>query len=223
MKSNQYLRLLLFLLLIAGVVAVLLNRDLFDINAIKASLDKLGIYAPVMFIGLYIIGTLFFLPGSLLTLAGGALFGPWLGTLYNLTGATLGATLAFMLSRYIGSEWVQQKASRILQKLLDGVEAEGWRFIAFVRLVPLFPFNLLNYALGLTRIKLIPYMLTTWICMLPGGFAYTWLGHAGSEAASGSKNTMQNILIAIALLAIVVYIPRVLKKFKNTPDQSPSD
>ena len=223
MKSNQYLRLLLFLLLIAGVVAALLNHDLFDINAIKASLDKLGIYAPVMFIGLYIIGTLFFLPGSLLTLAGGALFGPWLGTLYNLTGATLGATLAFMLSRYIGSEWIQQKASGILQKLLDGVEAEGWRFIAFVRLVPLFPFNLLNYALGLTRIKLIPYMLTTWICMLPGGFAYTWLGHAGSEAASGSKNTMQNILIAIALLAIVVYIPRVLKKFKNTPDQSPSD
>lgn len=218
MKNKQYLRLLLFLLLIAGIAVMLLNRDLFDIDAIKASLDELGIYAPILFIGLYMIGTVLFLPGSLLTLAGGALFGPWLGTLYNLTGATLGATLAFILSRYIGSEWVQQKASGILQKLLDGVEAEGWRFIAFVRLVPLFPFNLLNYALGLTRIKLIPYMLTTWICMLPGGFAYTWLGHAGSEAASGRENTMQNILIAIALLAIVVYIPRVLKKVKSTRD-----
>jgi uncharacterized membrane protein YdjX (TVP38/TMEM64 family) len=216
MKNKPYIRLLLFLPIIAGIVAVLLNRDLFDIDVIKASLDKLGIYAPVIFIGLYMIGTLFFLPGSLLTLAGGALFGPWLGTLYNLTGATLGATLAFMLSRYIGSEWVQQKASGILQKLLDGVEAEGWRFIAFVRLVPLFPFNLLNYALGLTRIKLIPYVLTSWVCMLPGGFAYTWLGHAGSEAASGNENTMQNVLIAIALLAILIYIPRVLKKLKST-------
>lgn len=218
MKNKQHIRLLLFLLLIAGIVAALLNRDLFDINVIKANLDKLGVYAPIIFIGLYMIATLFFFPGSLLTLAGGALFGPWLGTLYNLTGATLGATLAFMLSRYIGSEWVQQKASGILQKLLDGVEEEGWRFIAFVRLVPLFPFNILNYALGLTRIKLIPYMLTTWICMIPGGFAYTWLGHAGSEAASGSENTVQNILIAIALLAIVIYIPRVLKKHKSTDD-----
>jgi len=215
MKPKQYLRLLLLMLIIAGIVAALFNRELFDINLIKENLDKLGIFAPLIFIGLYIIGTLFFLPGSLLTLAGGALFGPWLGTLYNLTGATLGATLAFLLSRYIGSEWVQRKASGILQKLLDGVEAEGWRFIAFVRLVPLFPFNLLNYALGLTRIKLIPYMLTTWICMIPGGFAYTWLGHAGSEAASGSENTMQNIVVAIALLAIVIYIPRILKKLKN--------
>jgi len=223
MKTKHYLRLLLFLLLLAGITAALLNRDLFDISVIKANLDKLGIYAPIIFIGLYIIATLFFFPGSLLTLAGGALFGPWLGTLYNLTGATLGATLAFMLSRYIGSEWVQQKAGGLLQKLLDGVDAEGWRFIAFVRLVPLFPFNILNYALGLTRIKLIPYMLTTWICMFPGGFAYTWLGHAGSEAASGSENTVQNILIAIALLAIALYMPRVLKKLKNTHDVSSSD
>lgn len=222
MKSNKYLRLLLFLLIIIGIVAVLLNRDQLDISSIQANLDRLGIFAPIIFIGLYILGTVLFFPGSLLTLVGGALFGPWLGTLYNLTGATLGATLAFIVSRYLGSEWVQQKASGILQKLLEGVETEGWRFIAFVRLVPLFPFNLLNYALGLTRIKLLPYMLTTWICMIPGGFAYTWLGHAGSEAASGSENTMQNILIAIALLAIVIYIPHVLKKLKNTNDLSSS-
>jgi len=199
-----------------------LNRDQLDISSIQANLDRLGIFAPIIFIGFYILGTVLFFPGSLLTLVGGALFGPWLGTLYNLTGATLGATLAFLVSRYLGSEWVQQKASGILQKLLEGVETEGWRFIAFVRLVPLFPFNLLNYALGLTRIKLLPYMLTTWICMIPGGFAYTWLGHAGSEAASGSENTLQNILIAIALLAIVIYIPRILKKLKNANDLSSS-
>jgi uncharacterized membrane protein YdjX (TVP38/TMEM64 family) len=197
---------------------MLLNRERIDIDLLQSQINDMGLYAPLIFIGLYIVGTLLFFPGALLTLAGGALFGPWLGTVYSLTGATLGATLAFMLSRYIGSEWVQHKAGGMLQKLLDGVEAEGWRFIAFVRLVPLFPFNLLNYALGLTRIKLIPYFLATLICMAPGGFAYSWLGHAGSEAASGSEKSVQNILIALALLAIVIYIPRVLKKFKSTKD-----
>ncbi len=220
MRNNKHLKIVLFLLIVGGIVVVVLNREQLDISVIQAYLDKLGIYAPLLFIGLYMLGTLFFLPGSLLTLAGGALFGPWLGTLYNLTGATLGATLAFLVSRYIGSQWVQAKASGILQKLLIGVETEGWRFIAFVRLVPLFPFNLLNYALGLTRIKLIPYALTTWICMIPGGFAYTWLGHAGSEAASGSENTMQNILIAIALLAVVIYIPRLVKKVKTSGNKT---
>lgn len=215
MKTEHRLRLLVLLLLIVAVSVVLLNREQLNPVSVKAYLDGLGVLAPLLFIGLYIIGTVLFLPGSVLTLAGGALFGPWLGTLYNLTGATLGATLAFVISRYIGSEWVRQKAGDILQRLLSGVESEGWRFVAFVRLVPLFPFNLLNYALGLTRIKLVPYMLTTWLCMIPGGFAYTWLGHAGSEAASGSEKTLQTVLIAIALLAIAVYIPRVLKKLKN--------
>ena len=216
MKTEQLLRLLVLLLLILAVAAVVLNRERLDIESIQADLQQLGLFAPLVFIALYSIGTVLFLPGSVMTLAGGALFGPWAGTLYNLTGATLGATFAFLISRYIGSNWVRQKAGGMLQKILTGVESEGWRFVAFVRLVPLFPFNLLNYALGLTRIRLLPYMLTTWVCMIPGGFAYTWLGHAGSEAAAGSKNTLQNILIAIALLAIVIYIPRVLKKMKNT-------
>ena len=216
MKTEQLLRLLVLLLLILAVAAVVLNRERLDIESIQADLQQLGLFAPLVFIALYSIGTVLFLPGSVMTLAGGALFGPWAGTLYNLTGATLGATFAFLISRYIGSNWVRQKAGGMLQKILTGVESEGWRFVAFVRLVPLFPFNLLNYALGLTRIRLIPYMLTTWVCMIPGGFAYTWLGHAGSEAAAGSENTLQNILIAIALLAVVIYIPRVLKKMKNT-------
>lgn len=216
MKTDQLLRLLALLLLVLAVAAVVLNRERLDIESIQARLEQLGLFAPVAFIVLYSIGTVLFLPGSVMTLAGGALFGPWAGTLYNLAGATLGATLAFLISRYLGSNWVRQKAGGMLQKLLNGVESEGWRFVAFVRLVPLFPFNLLNYALGLTRIRLLPYMLTTWVCMIPGGFAYTWLGHAGSEAAAGSENTLQNILVAIALLAIVIYIPRVLKKLKNT-------
>ena len=95
-----------------------------------------------------------FLPGSVITLAGGALFGPVWGTFYSLTGATAGAAAAFLVARYLASDWVHRKAGGWTKQLIEGVDKEGWRFVAFVRLVLLFPFNLLNYALGLTRIPL---------------------------------------------------------------------
>ena len=87
-------------------------------------------------------------------MVGGALFGPLWGTLWNLSGATLGATLAFAIARYLGADWVARRAGERLVRLIRGVEEEGWRFVAFVRLVLLFPFNLVNYAFGLTRIGL---------------------------------------------------------------------
>ena len=101
-------------------------------------------------------------------LAGGALFGPILGSVLNLLGATIGATIAFVLARYVAGDWVARKGAGRLKQLITGVEAEGWRFVAFVRLVPLFPFNLTNYALGLTRIGLLPYVVTSLLCMAPG-------------------------------------------------------
>ena len=90
-----------------------------------------------------------------------------------------------------------------LERLIKGVEAEGWRFVAFVRLVPLFPFNLLNYALGLTRIPLVPYVLASLVCMVPGTLAYTWLGYAGREALAGNDAAIRYGLIGLALLAAV--------------------
>jgi uncharacterized membrane protein YdjX (TVP38/TMEM64 family) len=123
-------------------------------------------------------------------LAGGALFGPIAGTLCNLTGATLGATLAFMIARYVASDWVSARAGERLAALVQGVEEEGWRFVAFVRLVPLFPFNLVNYAFGVTRIRLGEYVIASFVCMAPGALAYTYLGYAGREVASGQAGTI---------------------------------
>jgi len=159
----------------------------------------------------------FFLPGSALTLAGGALFGPVWGTLYNLTGATLGATLAFLVARYLASGWVEKKTGGRLKQLKEGVEGEGWRFVAFVRLVPLFPFNLLNYALGLTRIKLSHYVLATYVCMLPGALAYTYLGYAGREAVAGGEGLIQKGMLALALLALVAFLPRLIGRLRQKP------
>ena len=137
-----------------------------------------------------------FVPGSVMTLAGGALFGPLWGTLWNLIGAVLGATLAFVAARYVAAGFVARRAGARLKALVEGVEAEGWRFVAFVRLVPLFPFNLLNYALGLTRIRLAEYVIASAICMLPGTFAYTYLGYAGREAAAHGAGAIRNIALA---------------------------
>ncbi|WPL16611.1 SNARE associated Golgi protein [Thiorhodovibrio winogradskyi] len=114
----------------------------------EAWINGTGTAAPLSFIGLYALATLLFLPGAVLTLAGGKLFGPLWGTLYNLLGATLGATMAFLIARHLAGDWVRTRAKGLIARLMQGVEAEGWRFVAFTRLVPLFPFNLLNYALA---------------------------------------------------------------------------
>ena len=131
-------------------------------------MDGFGIWAPVAFIALFALATVAFLPGMVFALAGGVIFGPVLGSLYNLTGATIGAVLAFMAARYVASGWVREKTGPRLDRIIRGVEDEGWRFVAFTRLVPLFPFNLLNYALGLTRIPLPHYTLAPAVCMAPG-------------------------------------------------------
>jgi uncharacterized membrane protein YdjX (TVP38/TMEM64 family)/rhodanese-related sulfurtransferase len=205
-------------LLLAGAVALaLILRDRLDAAALTAWVSGAGAAGPLLFIGIYAVATVLFLPGSVLTLAGGALFGPIWGTLYNLLGATLGAGLAFLIARYLARDWVQARAKGLLARLVQGVEAEGWRFVAFTRLVPLFPFNLLNYALGLTRIPFRPYLLATLVFMLPGAVAYTYLGFAGREAVAGGEDLIQKGLIALALLAAVAFLPRLVARLRQRP------
>lgn len=196
--------------------APMLMIDLLDIALLQQRIEQAGAAGPLLFMAAYVLATVLFLPGSVLTLAGGALFGPVWGALYNLTGATIGAALAFLVARYLASAWVEQKSAGRLKQLKEGVEKEGWRFVAFVRLVPLFPFNLLNYALGLTRIKFLHYLLATYICMLPGAIAFTYIGYAGREAAAGGEALIQKGLLALALLALVAFLPRFIKRLRNT-------
>src|SRR5215831_5069696 len=178
-------RLALVLLLAAGIGWMLMHRDLLRPEMIELALRALGIWAPIGFILIYATATVLFFSGALLGLAGGALFGPVWGTLWNLIGATLGATAAFLLARTVAREWVARHVGGRLRRLVEGVTAEGWRFVALMRLMPLVPFNLLNYALGLTGISLPAYVVTSAICMLPGTIAYAWLGYAGRSAGIG--------------------------------------
>lgn len=215
--NTSVTRILLGLILLIAVATAIAQRDQFDAAALQAWVEGAGAAGPLLFMLIYALAAVLFLPGSVLTLAGGALFGPLWGTVWNLTGATLGAALAFLIARYLGADWVTRRAGTRLARLYDGVSAEGWRFVAFTRLVPVFPFNLLNYALGLTRIPFVAYLLATWIFMLPGAIAYTWLGHAGREALSGGEGLIRNILIALALLAAVAFLPRLVRKLREKP------
>ena len=216
MNKNS-LRWALGLALLFAVGMAVTLRDRFDIAALQTWVEGAGAAGPVIFMAIYALATILFLPGSVLTLAGGALFGPLWGTLWNLTGATVGAGFAFLIASYLGGDWVMRRAGPRMTRLNAGVTAEGWRFIAFVRLVPVFPFNFLNYALGLTRIPFVPYLLATWIFMLPGAFAYTWLGYAGREALGSSDGMIRNILIALALLSAVAFLPRFVRKLREQP------
>jgi len=206
-------------LLLLAILLAVLNRERFDAEAVSGWIDAAGALGPLTFIGIYALAAVLFLPAWILTVLAGVLFGPWLGTLYSLTGATLGATLAFLTARHLIAERIEEKLGQgRLARIKLGVEQEGWRFVAFTRLVPLFPYNLLNYAFGLTRIRLRDYVWPTALFMLPGGFAYVYLGHAGSEALAGGGNAVRTALIAVALLAAVAYLPRLIRRIGSVPE-----
>lgn len=215
MKVTNIIRIIVFVSLIAGIATAVTYCTQFDVAALESWLAGTGIMAPLLFVGIYAISTVLFLPGSVLTIAGGVLFGPIWGTFYSLTGATIGATMAFLIARYLASDLIFRKTGGKLRQLIEGVEVEGWRFVAFVRLVPLFPFNLLNYALGLTRIRLFHYIVTSYVCMLPGAVAYTYLGYAGRNAVAGDEDVVQKALLGLGLLALVAFLPRLIKRLRK--------
>ena len=208
-------RLLLLAVLVLAILAAAVGlREHITTDNIERTVRSLGRWGPLAFMAIYLIAPALFLPGAPLTIAAGVLFGPIWGTVYTICGATAGATLAFLVARYLGRDWVERRTSGSVARIKAGVESEGWKFVAFTRLVPLFPFNVLNYAFGLTNIGLVPYVAASFVFMLPGAAAYVYLGYAGREAAGGGRDVVSKALIALALLAVVAMIPTVLKRVR---------
>lgn len=206
-------------ILVVGTVAAFIftRREGIDADAAVAWLRGFGQASPLLFVGLYAVATVLFLPGGLLTLAGGAIFGTLPGALYSLTGATIGATLAFLLARYVASDWVAARLHAKLPALMDGIEAEGWKFVGLVRLVPILPFNALNYALGLTPVRLAHYVWASFVFMLPGALAYSYLGHLGKEAAAGRVGPIRTALIIIGVISLMSLLSMFIKRFRKVP------
>lgn len=173
-----------------------------------------GLFAPVIFVVLYALGALIFLPGLVFTLSAGALFGMFWGTVWSLAGATLGATLAFLIGRYLATGWIAQRLNGRLSRLLTRPETQNWRLVAFVRLVPVFPYNLINYVLGLTQIGLVTYVVTSALCMLPSVAAYTYVGYTARAAASGDFAAIQKMLFALGLITALAFLPQFFVWFR---------
>ena len=184
-------------------------------ETLAAWIDWLGIWAPVGFVVLYAVTTVALVPGGIFDLVGGAVFGPVFGSALDLLGGTLGASLAFLVARYIARDWAQAKAGPRLQNVMRSVDEEGWRFVAFVRLVPVIPYNIANYLLGVTRIPFPHYVLATLVFMTPSTVAYTWLGHASRQALAGDTENIKYGLIALGIVALVVGLPRFFKKLRK--------
>ncbi|MEM8807720.1 MAG: TVP38/TMEM64 family protein [Cyanobacteria bacterium P01_G01_bin.38] len=192
------------------------------LTGVLSWIDNLGIIAPLVFIGLYIAVTVAFLPASIVTLGAGVVFGVVKGSLFVFVGAMLGATAAFLVGRYVARDWIAKKVANNekFQAIDEAIGREGRKIIFLIRLSPAFPFNLLNYALGLTKVSLKDYVLGT-VGILPGTIMYVYLGSlAGNLAMLGSGDAPSNpgvvwairIIGFIATVAVTVYVTKVARK-----------
>jgi uncharacterized membrane protein YdjX (TVP38/TMEM64 family) len=184
--------------------------------------NSLGSVGAIAFIGIYILATVAFLPGSILTLGAGVVFGVVAGSVYVFVGATLGAAAAFLVGRYLARNWVAQKiaGNDKFRAIDEAVGREGFKIVLLTRLSPVFPFNLLNYAYGLTGVSLKDYVLGS-VGMIPGTLMYVYIGSlAGSIATIGTDSQPTNptiqwairIVGLIATVAVTLYVTRVARK-----------
>ena len=189
-----------------------LKRD--NIPKIKEKINSFGVIAPLVYIGFYIIATVFFLPGLPVTMLSGLAFGPVWGVVYASIGAIIGVSCAFLVARYVARDMVEGwvKGNAQFRRIDEGVHRQGWRMLMVTRLVPLFPFNLQNYAYGLTKIRFATYFFVSWICMLPGTAAYVQLGAAVNVGEGNIKKTLIYLAGAGVFIVIVSLIPSLIRK-----------
>ncbi len=190
---------------------------------VKAFTDwirQLGLAGAFIFIGVYALAAVLFLPGAIFTIAAGLVYGIFGGTAVALAGATLGAGLAFLVARYLVRRRIGKfaKKNKRFGAIDDAVGQQGWKIVGLLRLSPLIPFNVSNYFYGITSIGFWPYLLASTIGMLPGTLLYAYLGAIGQAGLSGGKkghSPLEWIFLGFGLLAtiaVTVFVSRVAKK-----------
>jgi uncharacterized membrane protein YdjX (TVP38/TMEM64 family) len=226
MKKSKFLTINNLILLSLTIIFVIIIAKLVNIQSLLQQsliwVQSLGIWGPAAFMLIYNLATILFIPGSVLTLGGGVLFGVVWGSFYVFIAATFGATFAFLIGRYLSRDWVSQKIDKYPKfKAIDlAVAKEGLKIVFLTRLSPIFPFNLLNYAFGVTQVSLKDYILGS-IGMIPGTILYVYIGSlAGDIAMIGMKPSAANptlqwmvrIIGFIATIAVTIYVTRIAKK-----------
>lgn len=200
----------------AAVVSVkLVGLDRYmDQERLRVWIEGYDAWGPIIYMFIYSVAPSLMLPGLPITIVGGILFGPVYGTVYTSIGATIGASIAFLIARYLGRGWVVEMLKGRRKELDSEVERLGWKIVAFTRLIPLFPFNLLNYAFGLTKIRFSHYFLASFVFMLPGIVAYVVFSSSllGLLKGNVSKEFLIGLLLVIAISAIPIAYKRGLLK-----------
>ncbi len=215
-----WLRLVLIVLAVGAIIYLV--RATGVTRLLPEWLEKIRNLGPVgwfVFIGLYILACVFFVPGSVLTLGAGAVFGVGLGSVLVSVGSIIGATLSFLIGRFFARDWVTKKtaANPRFAALDVAIGKEGWKIVGLLRLSPVFPFNLLNYLLGVTRVSLRDYVLASWIGMMPGTVMFVYLGSVFGTAVSGQgrqRTPAEWALYGVGLvatIAVTVWITKIAK------------
>lgn len=187
-------------------------------------IESLGIIGKFFFVLVYILACILLIPGSPLTIGAGATFGFWNGLLLVSIGSTLGATAAFLISRYLARGFIERKLKKNHKfSAMDmAITREGWKIVFWARLSPIIPFFLLNYALGLTKIRLHTYIISSWVGMIPGTALYTYVGSLGKTILATESSPADWVILGIGLIATVsvtVLISRIAKKSLTVKDQ----
>ncbi|MGJ3245631.1 MAG: TVP38/TMEM64 family protein [Elainellaceae cyanobacterium] len=203
------------LFLLGVVLACLISplRTLLDVDALVKRFDELEMCAVKIFVLAHIIAAAIGLPSVVLVIVGGAVFGLVWGTVWSVIGATLGAIAAFMIARYLMRDWIEQRFGRhrALKWLNQAVTYNAISCVLAIRFTPISPFNVVNFLLGLTSITMKPYIIGTAIGIIPGTFAYTWLGVTGSEAMRGEE--IETFILALMALIGLSVLPAIARKY----------
>lgn len=190
--------------------------------------ENLGTLGPIAFILIYNLATLLFVPGSLLTLKGGCLFGLLWGSIYVIIASTLGATFAFLIGRYLSRNWVRKQITKNpqFQAIDKAIAKEGFKIVLLTRLSPIFPFNLLNYMLGVTQVSLKDYILGS-IGMIPGTVLYVYIGSLATDLTMLNPSNLPSTpetqiarwvaqgIGLVAFVTVTVYITKIARKALN--------
>jgi uncharacterized membrane protein YdjX (TVP38/TMEM64 family) len=215
-KKNTTLKLLGLLLFFALAYYIGKHTDITSFFN-REVINSFGALAPIIYILIYTIATTIFVPGTILTLIGALLFGTWLGTLYTVIGATCGATAAFFVARFGGRDFIAKLLKGKFIKFDEGIEHNGFNINLIFRLIPIFPFNALNFAFGLTKIKVRDYIGSTFLGIIPGTFIYTYLfATVGekiiTEGFSWSTIATRDVLLPVALFILLIIVSLIFKK-----------
>ncbi len=188
---------ILAVLVIGGSIAIAVMDGLSE-DVLEAWVRDAGAAAPIVFIVLYAVLTVLLFPGSVITAAGGVIFGVVLGTVFSVIGASLGAGAAFLVGRWLGRQQVERLAGKRIGALDSWLGERGFVAVLYTRLIPLLPFNALNYALGVTSVSFRDYLSATVVGIIPGTFAYAALG------GSFRDPTSPVFITAVALIVILL-------------------